>query len=164
MRSPTGYGFPFTFHPLFARGTDTNPFAANDAYYYRVSNEGTVSKIGLEITASSGNISVAVYANGKFGRDSVPAVRLATSGAIACPTIGYVEIALDATVKVNDGDWLALSADNVTATFRAFLTGSVPNTLGQGLLYSQATAHPLPAVPSALTARVGKGVLMVGVV
>lgn len=89
------------------------------------------------------NISVAVYRNVGKGGDAKPGVRLATSGAVACPAAGYAEIALDKPVWVHQGDWLAISADGTTGTFQTLLAAGADSDLGKGRQYRQASAHPL---------------------
>lgn len=136
-------------------GTGSNAWpVANDARYARVLGSGTISKIGLEVMTASGNISVAVYSKTGSGINAKPGARVATSGAIACPAVGYVEISLGASVAVSDGDYLALSCDNAVAAFRG-QSGSA-NTLAAVISYAQGAAHPLPpaATPVASASRI----------
>jgi len=138
-----GRGFPVTFE-----STDLTAFqpivAANYVHLLRVKGSGTISKIGLQVGTSSGNISVGVF-TGPKGRAQAT-TRIATSGAVACPAAGYAEISLGGSVVVNDGDWFGISADNVTATFFALLGGAVTvSDLGFGLAAFAAASHPVPA-------------------
>ena len=137
--------------------------AANEAGYLRVEDGGTVSKIGIEVVTQSGNISVGVMSNTGIGRGSNPTTRLATSGDIACPAVGYAEVALDTTVNVNPGDWFVITADNATATFRTHLAAPAISAWGNGRQYRQASAHPVPSAAGTLVAQVGRTIIMVGV-
>lgn len=157
------FGYPATLDPITVRGTDSATLGAGECWYLRVSDGGVISKIGLEIVTSSGNISVAAYRNGGTGLAAVPATRLATSGAVACPTAGYAEISLGATITVNPGDWLSLSSDNGTAAFRCMLGGVLTSQLAAGRIYMQTSAHPAPSPPGALAARLGRNILLIGV-
>lgn len=120
--------------------------SANRCLFTRVTQGGTISKIGVEIGTASGNISAAVYANTGTGRAAAPTgAPLATSGAVACPASGYAEVALGASVAVAAGDWLALTVDNATVTFLRH--GHPAGTaLLNGWAYRQDTAHPAPTV------------------
>lgn len=155
---------PISVDPRGARPTDVAVVgtAANTALYYRVRDGATISKIALEVTTSSGNISVGVYANSGTGRAAVPSALKVSSGAVACPAAGVQEIALTAPIRVEPGDWLAISADNATAAFRSTITAEETSALGNGLCYKQATAHPLPSAPASLTAITGRNILLVG--
>jgi lysophospholipase L1-like esterase len=137
------FGFPHTIDPRTVSGNRAVD-AANKCVFGRVREGGKVSKIGLFVGAASGAISVAVYRNTGVGRGAAPGERVATSGAVACPAVGYAEVALDSAVWVRPGDWIALSVDNVTATFaNASSLGGYALPLGIGT--AQATAHPAPA-------------------
>lgn len=160
------WSYPVSVDPVQCRSLDNAALAANEATYYRVRDGGTISKIALEVVTSSGNISVAAYRNSATGRAAVPARRLASSGAVACPAAGYVEVALSGTVTVRPGDWLAISADNATATFRSGPSSPTNGSpLALGRCYKQATAHPLPTTPDTgtLFGLIGRSVLLVGV-
>lgn len=135
---------------------------ANNARYCRVITGGTISKIGLHITVASGNISVAAYAGAGGGLAQVPTTQLATSGSIACPAVGYREISLGATITVYPGDFLALSADNITFAM-AGNSGQDATPLVAGQLLKQSSAHPLPATPSGITATGFRVPALIGV-
>lgn len=162
---PIGWGFPFTVNPALVRATDNVALAsANDGIYLRVLGGGTISKIGLKVATSSGNISVAAYRNSGVGRAAVPGTtRLATSGAVACPATGYQEVSLGATIDVVSGDWFFLSADNNTATFAALVANGGASNIAAGACYLQATAHPAPSSPGTLSAYMGRAYILVGV-
>lgn len=136
--------------------------AANSALYYRVRDGADITGIMLEVTTQSGNISVGVFANSGQGRAAVPTVRKATSGAVSCPAVGVQTVNLAAGVRVEPGDWIAISADNTTAAFRSGLTSEISTVLANGLGYKQATAHPLPSSAGTLTAIGGRNILLVG--
>ncbi|WP_248240539.1 hypothetical protein [Microbacterium kunmingense] len=132
-----------------------------------VTEGGRISKIALEVMVSNGNISVAVYRGaGGPGGALVPGARAATSGAVACPAVGYAEVSLGAAVDVEPGDFLALSCDNVTAVF-AGLSGTA-SSLQAGFYYRSVSvsAHPAPnPAPSGanLTPSMNRVPLLVGV-
>jgi hypothetical protein len=137
---------------------------SNHTVYQRVMGAGSISKIGVWVKVSSGNISVSVYSNSGVGSAAVPASRQATSGSVACPAAGYAEISLGSTVDVKDGDWMAISADNVTATFACPLADSGTfNDWGKGIQCAQASAHPSPATPSSLSACLGYDIGLKGI-
>jgi hypothetical protein len=125
--------------------------AAANASYNRVTRgyARTASKVGFVVFVASGNISVAVYRNTGTGHAAAANNRVATSGAVACPAAGYNELTLDATVDVNPGDWLALTADNATAAFGG--TAITGTAIGP-LTYRQGAAHPAPSTAGAATA------------
>lgn len=161
---PGGFGFPASIDVGQMRSTDTMALTANDGVYLRSRDGGTISKIGLFVSTSSGNISVAAYRNSGSGRSAVPATRLATSGAVACPgASAYAEVSLGATVTLLPGDWLFLSADNNTATFRTSLSGAADNNIGLGRQFRQTTAHPAPSPPGTLISSVGRPIVLIGV-
>jgi hypothetical protein len=160
----SAFGFPYTVDPGFVRSTDARAApSTNGAIYARVLGGGPVSKIGLQCQVSSGNISVGVHQNSGVGRAAVPGARIATSGAVACPAVGYAEVSLGGSVPVAPGDWFSISADNVTASFLCNLGVAVDSSIGLGRQFRQATAHPVPATPSGLLAAVGYSIVMVGV-
>lgn len=161
---PAGFGIAYSLDPRLTAGA-SGLSAANVAWYSRASVGGvTISKVAIHVGTSSGNISVAVYANSGSGRSATPGGgRRATSGAVACPAGGYAEVALGASVALNRGDWFALSADNSTAAF--FVSGAsavVVTSLTAGLEYAQTSGHPCPATPGSLLSRRG-GFAFVGV-
>lgn len=161
---PGGFGFPASIDVGQMRSTDTIALTANDGVYLRSRDGGTISKIGLFVSTSSGNISVAAYRNSGSGRSAVPATRLATSGAVACPgASAYAEVSLGSTVTLIPGDWLFLSCDNNTATFRTSLSGAADNNVGLGRQFRQATAHPAPSPAGTLVSSLGRPIVLIGV-
>lgn len=139
---PLGLGLIYGIDPRI--GTLGTFASANRCLYTRVLAGGTITKIGIEVGVSSGNISVAAYSNSGSGRSAVPGARLGTSGAVACPANGYQEVSLGGSVVVAAGDWLALSCDNTTASFLRFASGT-GTAIQNGLAYRQDTAHPAPS-------------------
>lgn len=126
--------------------------SSNRTTYVRAEGFATnVSSIVIYVGTSSGNISVAVYGNndseGTAARPS--GARKATSGAIACPTgSAFTAVSITPTISIAAGDWIAISADNTTATFaRSALTFS-----GGGISYVENSAHPAPASVGSLIA------------
>jgi hypothetical protein len=90
---------------------------ANQAAFRPLIGTGAITKLGIEVATSSGNICAAIYGASGSGRDTVPAARKATTGSIACPAAGYRELDLGGSVTIEVGDWVFFSADNTTATF-----------------------------------------------
>lgn len=157
---PSGWGVPFTFEPARLVGY-VGMVVAGDAMYYRVTGSGVITKIGLIISVSSGNVSVAVL-RGTPGI-TTPGARIATSGAVACPAGGSQEISLGGSVAVNEGDWFALSCDNTTATFGIAAGAGAETGVAAGFTYRGATSHhPVPASPSGLLASIRSAFILVG--
>jgi hypothetical protein len=136
-------------------------FGANQALYFRALSSGRITKIAVQVGVQSGNICVGVHANTGQGRSAAPGARRATSGSVACPAPGYAEVALGAAVDVRAGDWLAVSADNVTVTLAASATTSV-STMASGMAHYQGSAFPLPAT-AAPDGAVLNSIYLVGV-
>lgn len=157
-----GYGIVCNADPGSMQG-NMGMAIANDTIYYRTKAAGLISAIALHVGVQSGNISVSVHRNSGTGRSAVPGAQARTSGAVACPAPGFASIALASAVYVHPGDWLALSADNTTATFRAADTAGGASDLSLGVRYRQGTAHPTPATPASLQATGGRTVVLVGV-
>jgi hypothetical protein len=131
--------------------------------WYRIYGSGPISKIGLYLGASSGNICVGVY-RGTQG-DAAPTARLATSGSVASPGTGYREISLGGTVVVNENtDWFAFSADNTTVTVADGMpaTTGVENAIGAGFAYRALTSFPLPSTATGLVATIRCAFILVG--
>lgn len=162
---------PVTMDPKLA-GTLFTVGSSNRCHYSRViAGSGTISKVGVFVGTSSGNVAVAVYNNnGSLGPSARPGTRVATSGSVACPTgTAYGQIALGASVYVEPGMWLAITADNTTATFYGILQAPVigsgvglDDTPAAGFLSFQDTAFPPPASASAYAGST-RNILLVGV-
>lgn len=159
----TTWGFPRTLATPAMANSQGSLGGANRGIYLRAVGAGDISKVGLEITTSSGNISVAIY-TGLPGRNN-PGARKATSGAVACPTAGFAQVSLGGTVQVNEGDWFFLSADNTTALFRAMNNNFIGATgIGLGSCAYQNTAHPAPSgTPTVTDTVIVPAILMVGI-
>ena len=142
------------------------------AIYMRLRAAGyTSGHILFNVVVASGNISAAYYTNSGTGVNSKPiGGQLATTGAMACPAAGVATVALGSSVTPHLADWIAMSADNSTATFTTQSTFS--NTaLGSGLAWygqprtdtsctTQGTTTVLDG--NAATADVGKGIYCAG--
>ena len=160
---PLGWGFPCTVPPGLFQTAMSVP-VANDGYYLRSLGGGPITKIGLRVTAQSGNICLAVYAGTGAGRGRVPSGNpLQTTGSIACPAVGYVEVALPASVTMTGDHFFYIGADNTTATFRTADAGGSQDDIGKGTRYRQATGFPAPSPVGALSAYSGRSIVLVGV-
>ena len=124
-------GIVHVTHSGLATGTVTIG-TANSTRFYRVLNGGTITKVRINVGVQSGNIGVAAYRNTGTGLAAVPGIQLATSGSIACPAPGINDVALGSSVTLLSGDWLAIGADNTTATFSG-MTGGGDSTLSAGM-------------------------------
>lgn len=74
-----------------------------------------ISSYRVKVNASSGNICLAAYASSGSGVSRVPTTRLATSGSVACPSIGMADVSLGATITPSLTGYSACAADNTTA-------------------------------------------------
>jgi hypothetical protein len=137
-----------------------NPMSnANQASWIRWRGTGTITKIGIQVVVSSGNICAAVYSptggtghSSGQGRDAKPGARKATTGSIACPAAGYRELDLGGSVVIEPGDWFGFAADNTTATFIMIDDGGggLVSNLFKGLRYYRGVfTLPDPATPDA---------------
>lgn len=162
---PLGFGFPMTAATLIGGGVDGSTVFANRAWYARVIGGGTISAIGLHVATSSGNICVGVYSPSGTGRAALPGTQKATSGSVACPSSGFATVALTSSIALDPGDFLALVADNTTATFRqARVTGGGSSNLYAGINYLSTGAEmPLPATAGAMTAAADRVFALVGI-
>jgi len=162
LRSPSssGYDWPSTYQAVTA-SIAVVWVGANSARYLRSQGHGTISKVAIHPIVQSGNISVGVYTGSGVGNARVPAGRIATTGSMACPVGGYIEIALDGTVYVSEGDFFALSCDNATASFLG-MSGNA-SSLYKGWAYTQATAHALPTSAGTLTATTSSLPTIIGI-
>lgn len=123
----------------------------------------TMSKIGLYIGTSSGNLDVGVVRASSVGKVA-PTTRIASSGSTASPGTGYREIALTGSVEFDPRtDYLTVAADNTTITFgRGPAAFGIENAAGAGFMYAQSTAFPIPSTPS-MTASVRFPLFLIGV-
>lgn len=145
---------------LFANSLLT--FSANRAYYMRVwGGAQTISKIGLHVGTSSGNVCVGVYRNTGSGRSARPDTRAATSGSVAAPTgTSYSEVSLTGSTTVYPGDWLAFAADNTSVTASSITINN--SSMYDGIVHMQDTAFPLPATATPASTN-NRAVWLVGV-
>jgi hypothetical protein len=143
---PLNFGFVITTDSKSVSGNTLSQ--SNQTYYYRTLSGGVVGKIGFNVTTESGNIAVAVHENSGVGRSAVPGTQVASSGAVACPPAGYAEVALNTSVTVSKGDWLAISFDLGTTS----LTGNAmaATALRDGIALRR-SGHPTPTSGSFLT-------------
>ncbi len=157
-------GFPYTVDPGIIRTntTDALGVAANGAIFARAMEAGTVNAIGMHVMTSSGNICVGVYRNTGSGRSAAPGALLASSGSVACPATGYAAIPLSSTIYVHKGDWIALAADNATATVKALLGTAIGTELGAGRQGTASAVFPLPPTAPAITHTVGNTHVLIG--
>lgn len=132
----TSIPFPVTSLPFSIAGLSAFT-AANRSYYYRALGAGTISSIAFRVSTSSGNIDVGVYDDG-----ARPTTRLASSGSTACPASGEASVALSSSVSFPVGGFLAIGADNTTATFGNSQAGNAINQTG---LAEAQNVFPLPA-------------------
>lgn len=131
----SNYQVPYIGEASSAPNSAANVGTANRAWFKAVEVRTTdeVTGIRLGVAVSSGNIDVGLY-------DS-SLVRIASSGSVACPATNTKStVAFTAPVTVNPGIYyLAITADNTTATFSRSGTDSI-----MGLGY-QDTSFPLPS-------------------
>ena len=156
---PTDFGFCYTLPPYLV--STASSLNANQRLYMRVTGGATITKVGLHVGTSSGNVSVAVYSNTGSGRNAMPGALVVDSGSVACPAAGYAEISLGGSYVVTQGDWFSLCADNATATFYRGNTASFNSNLGKGMGAYQSSAFvaPNPAAATAYTV----GFILIGV-
>lgn len=157
---PFGLGFPVTGDPMYALVT-TSWGSSNRATYKKWLGSGAITKVGIHVGTSSGNICIANMDGTGSGRSSAPGARSATTGAIPCPASGYAEVALVDTV--NPGDWCAMSCDNTTATFWVPANNTlITSDWFKGRMGYEAAAHPVPSTASA-TYGFARGMSVIGV-
>jgi hypothetical protein len=163
--APLSFGFPRSVELGFSM-TSTHVGNANNIFYHRVREGGTISAIRIRVAVQSGNICVGVYRSSGSGISAIPTTRAATSGSVSCPATGDADVALTAGVTVYPGDFLAIQADNTTATFARVGGGvaSGPTGLMAGLCYREAAAGlPLPATAGSVEASDLRFFVLVGV-
>ena len=146
---PFGAGLVATADPRGGWATATWP-AANLAIYSRNLQGGNTAVTGfIGFTGtSSGNYDIGVYASSGAGRSAVPASRRASSGSVPMPAAGLTTFALGSTVSVPYGDWIALAIDNTTANIGRY--NPPQQGLGNGFIFQQTSAFPLPSSAASL--------------
>jgi len=143
------FGFPYTYRADTAQSGSTGiPSGANYGCFIRMIDGGPITYLWYQVTTASGNICLGLYASAGTGRQAVPGARYVTTGSIACPAGGQIQTTV-AGVTVAPGDWIALSADNTTATFLMTNNTAQNNSLAKGINYYQAAVFPLPATAAA---------------
>jgi hypothetical protein len=137
---PMGIGYVQPFLPGVTMA-DQVWSATNDARYMRAISGGVITKVAIQVAVSAGNISIAIK-NDNAGTPAtgVGSVKQST-GAIACPALGYQEVALGASVTVAKGDWFCMSCDSNTASFRGF--GGNDTDLHKNVAGRSGTSHPI---------------------
>ncbi len=136
----------------------------NRCYLYRSRGGGTITGITTRILNSAGNISVGIV--GSAGGLSNPVTRRVTSGAIACPAVGYAVVTI-ASTTVDPSDWIALSHDLGTATFSAGPSGAISENFtvpftGSGQMMFMSAAHPVPSTVTVTGTLTGAGHILSG--
>jgi len=152
---PLGLGFVCNGDPRYSAAANT--LVASRTYYTKAIGAGSITKVGLNIGVSSGNIAVAVHSGTGVGRAAVVSTQKATTGSIVCPAAGYAEVALTVTVAV--GDWFAFSCDNATASFARTSLAGLNTGIAAGFAAIEAVFPP-PATPAPSTALFGSAVLL----
>lgn len=150
LNATSGMGFPATGDPMAVRTTSASPTSGdpNRASWWRaVGDPAPVSKLAVHVTATAGNVCLAV-ARGAGGRSAADLSRIATTGAVPCPAVGYAEIALDVPVDVSPvTDWFGYSADTATPTFYGEMnSGFGLSPLIAGRAFFNSNDFPLSAV------------------
>jgi len=132
-------GLCYTVDPRTLRDTgDTWPCAGR-TYYMRVIGGITgATKYRLWVTAASGHISIANFANFGSGVNAIPtgAPRNPT-GSVVCPAVGTPTlIPAGGAFNVAEGDWIGVSCDNTSAAFGSGAPWA-PANLFLGLSWAQ---------------------------
>lgn len=144
------------FNPIFADGDGTVPTGANNAQFVKLNGYTKAINavdVRFEVTIQSGNISLALYE-----LNGTTLTRVATTGAIPCPAVGGAVRSFTAAAPLSPAKvyYAAISADNVTAKFKAKINAATnlmnvtsASVVGQ-LVYetSSGTVHPLPTTVS----------------
>lgn len=125
--------------------------AVNQIVAYRVNAGGPVGHLRAQVIVSSGNIILAAYKNnGSQGSAAAPGALLGSTGSQPCPAANtFAFLPLGSTIGLADGDWLAIIADNTTATFSTQSTNNSGLAVGAGVCQSQSPgsfAVPNPMV------------------
>jgi len=163
-------GYTATYISPNPIGNNSLGDGASSATYLKLRSGGyAISNLAINVAASSGNISLAVYTDSGAGASAKPTGgQLAATGAIACPAVGYSVISLGSAITPQLGDWAALSCDNTAATFSCLATGS-NTTFSAGIAWVQgahadagcsANATVTVTDTAAATANVGLGIMV----
>ena len=145
VQGDDGWQYPMTFDANLAN-TAASVTTANRCTFTRMRGRTSVAvnKATINVGVSSGNISVAVYANNGSNNSAArpTGAPILTTGDIACPAAGLAEVTFTGSAIIPLGAWFALTCDNTTATFSRAGSTLTP----AGVCYSQASAHPAPTV------------------
>lgn len=143
---------PTTMDPIngrnYVKPSDIAGVAASSGMWARVDRGGYITHLNLYVGTSNGNISMAVYNSTGTGLNVTPGARKATTGSIACPSVGMQAVVLTTPVQVDPGDWLCLTSDSITAAFFGIdatnggAGGSVVNVMAGRTRASTVAAHP----------------------
>lgn len=136
-REQSTYAMPPYILSPFVGAATTSTLVANTAYLVPVSVPVPflTTKFGLHIGIQSGNIDVGCY--------DVNLNKLVTLGSTACPAAGHDVLTLGATVIPPGTAYLALAANNATATIGVSSTAAAAGLTG--LVLNKATSFPLPS-------------------
>lgn len=128
----------------YMRSVGVTVAVANRALFFRIPGnfcaERAITKLRAYVQVQSGNWDMGVYDDD--GTNGAPGTLLASLGGGATPAPGPQQVTIPSTV-VGPGHWLAIAADNITATFLG-MDGSIVTGIG-AMAYFQASAYPLPA-------------------
>jgi len=149
-------GAPVGIYPTYGGSVvqTANINTANRCVYVPVQVLQGVKATGVKyvVGVQSGNMSVGLY--------DASGARLATSGAVAVPAAGVASTAFTTAVYLTPGIYyLAISCDNITATFGQAQTGVAAPTAAR----YQAAAHPCPS-PAAFAGTTNLHMALVGTV
>lgn len=131
-----------------------NMAVANRAVYYRILRGNTVAtRFRMYIGTSAGNVDIGIYRGLATAENPVGAVRLGSTGPVACPGAGSAVLSVAPTPVAWPTDWLAVAADGTTATCLSAESsiGSSSYNVSMGLQYYTADQFPLPACGSITT-------------
>lgn len=161
LTDPLDFGFVVT--PLYGTLLGSAAWAtANKGMWMRCITGGSISSIRIHVLTQNGNICVAAYSGTGTGLARVPDARLATSGSVACPAVGAVDVALGATVTVAPGDFLYLGSDSATVAFYG-LSGGSASTLHNAMMLRAVASFPAPDPAPAVVADSFRAPLLIGV-
>ena len=150
---PLKLGLTQTFLPGIASAAYS--VGPNVGYFMKLLSGGyAISKIGIAINVSSGNICVAAYQNSGSGTSSGPNTQYQTSGSVPCPAQGYSLVALGGSCTPSLGDWLGVGCDNGTATVYGQSVNYVGNAYmmqGSSCSVSGLTGAVLPSPAGTIT-------------
>lgn len=118
---------------------------AGRAFFCRIQQSATISKIAVWVTTAGGSIDIGVYSNQGFAHSAFARTRKASSGSVALTSTGYTEIPLGTSVVVQSGDWLAVSFDNTTVMLEANMATHAVDQAFAGLAYYKVGSFPLPS-------------------